>query len=85
MTEEEILTGLRRLMQRTAPDQAQWETVSTDTEIGTLGFDSLSILDLVYDIQVEFGLDFDPEEIVEVRTVGELAAFLLRSSSPPRP
>ena len=45
-------------------------------EIGELGFDSLSILDLIYDVQQEFGIEFDAEELVNVNTVGDLADFI---------
>ena len=50
--------------------------VGESTEVAELGIDSLAMLDLIYDVQQEFGIEFDPQELVRVRTVGQLAAFI---------
>jgi acyl carrier protein len=34
------------------------------------------MLDLMYDLQQEFGIDFEPQDLVKVATVGDLAAFI---------
>ena len=33
-------------------------------------------LDLIYDVQQAFGISFDAEKLVSVRTVGQLADFI---------
>jgi acyl carrier protein len=76
MQREEIVERLRTTMQQSAQQPVDWDSVTLDTDIGTLGFDSLSILDLIYDVQQEFDLEFEAEELVGVRTVGELVDFL---------
>jgi len=76
MNQAEILEKLRQTMKKSSPNGTNWETVTLDTTIESLGFDSLSILDLIYDIQQDFGLDFDPTELASVRTVGALVGFL---------
>ena len=53
-----------------------WDALTDETTIGSLGFDSLSILDLIYDVQQAFGIDFEAEELVNINTVGELTDFL---------
>jgi len=53
-----------------------WDSVTLESRIDSLGFDSLSILDLIYDIQQAFGIEFEAEEMIGVTTVGELADFL---------
>ena len=63
-------------MKQSSPDSVDWDAVSQESTIESLGFDSLSILDLIYDIQQEFDVDFEPEELVSVKTVGELVGFL---------
>ena len=50
-----------------------WDAVTADTLIENLGFDSLSILDLIYDVQQAFGITFDAEKLTDVQTVGDLA------------
>jgi acyl carrier protein len=76
MTTDEIVGKLRDMMKKSSGAAVNWETVTPDASIATLGFDSLSILDLVYDIQQEFSVDFEAQELVNVKTVGQLAAFL---------
>jgi acyl carrier protein len=76
MNNEEIIERLRHMMKQTSREPVDWAAVTGESTIDSLGFDSLSILDLIYDVQQEFGLDFDAQEMVNVNTVGELAAFL---------
>lgn len=77
MNEEEIVARLRETMRKSSTVQSvRWEDVTAATVIREIGFDSLAILDLVYDIQQDFGLEFPPEELAKIRTVGELAGFL---------
>jgi acyl carrier protein len=76
MTIDEIVIKLRDMMKRSSRASVNWEAVTPDSSIASLGFDSLSILDLIYDLQQEFGVDFEAQELVSVKTVGQLAAFL---------
>ncbi len=63
-------------MKQSSQAKVDWEAVRTDSTIASLGFDSLTILDLVYDIQQEFRVEFEAEKLAGVRTVGDLIAFL---------
>ncbi len=76
MIRNEILDKLRITMEESAPEPMDWESITEETTIGELGFDSLSILDLIYDVQQAFGIDFEAQELVNINTVGELADFL---------
>lgn len=78
MTRDEIIEKLRSEIREAAPTDTDvdWDAVNADTEIEKLGFDSLSILDLIYDVQQAFGITFDAEKLTDVRTVGNLADFL---------
>jgi len=76
MTRNEILDQLRETMRVSSPEPMDWEALTEETTIGALGFDSLSILDLIYDVQQSFGVDFEAEELVNIGTVGDLADFL---------
>lgn len=76
MTRDEIVEKLKEAMKSSTEVQADWDSVAEDTTIESLGFDSLSILDLIYDIQQLFDVEFDAEEMVGVDTVGALVDFL---------
>jgi acyl carrier protein len=77
MTRKEIEDRLRGLMKTASPvQQVDWNSVTGQSEIAALGFDSLSILDLIYDVQQAFGLQFDAEEMTGIVTVADLVTFL---------
>lgn len=76
MMREEILDKLKETMEASAPEPMDWDGITEETTIGELGFDSLSILDLIFDVQQAFGIDFEAQELVNINTVGELADFL---------
>ncbi len=76
MNHAEIMDRLRAIMRQASQANVDWDAVSAESGIEEMGFDSMAILDLIYDIQQGFGLEFDAEEIARVRTVGELADFL---------
>jgi acyl carrier protein len=76
MTRPEIGEKLRQVMKESVRKELDWQNVTENSRIAELGFDSLSILDLVYDVQQAFAIDFDAEELVGVRTVGDLVSFL---------
>jgi acyl carrier protein len=76
MPHDDTLARLRNAMKQSSKAKVDWNTISPDTAIQSLGFDSLSILDLIYDIQQEFGMEFEAEELVRVKTVRELVDFL---------
>ena len=76
MTREEILKKLRETMKQSSQADVDWDAVTEKSTIESLGFDSLSILDFIYDIQQEFDIEFDAEELVSVKTIDELTSFL---------
>lgn len=76
MTEQEIMSKLKAIMRRSSQIAVDWDAVAPATAIASLGFDSLSILDLVYDIQQELGVEFEAEQLARIKTVGDLIAFL---------
>lgn len=76
MSPDQILARLRILMAQSAQVPVDWDSVGPETPIADLGIDSLAMLDLLYDIQQEFRIEFDPQALVKVRTVGHLATFI---------
>ena len=68
MTQEEIIKKLRVMMKQSSQADVKWDTVTEESSIESLGFDSLSILDLIYDIQQELDelwMDDVPEAPLE--------------------
>lgn len=73
MSNEEIITRLRKVFQGCAATPRDWDNVNADTPVEELGFDSLTMLDLLYDIQHEFSIQIEPEILAEISTVGDAA------------
>lgn len=80
MTHEAIMEKLAAIMQNSTQAQVDWSGVGPDSLIADMGFDSLAILDLIYDLQQAFGIEFDAEEMTHIRTVGALAQFIKEKS-----
>ena len=72
----EILIRLRDVLRDSAVEEHDWDAVVGETPIESLGFDSLTILDVLYDVEEEFGIALDPKQVVKTRTVGEIIALL---------
>jgi len=82
MTRKEIFDKLRDLMKSTSQVKANWDNISEADAIASLGFDSLSVLDLIYEIQQTFEVELEAKEIVKVRTVGDLITLLEKNIKP---
>ena len=76
MTRSEILDRLRQAMRDASTADVDWDNLTETDTIEALGFDSLSILDMIYDVQQAFELEFEAESVAGVKTVGDLVSFL---------
>ena len=81
MTDTEVMAKLQAVISKASPKPVDWKNVTPETTIASIGFDSLSMLDLIYDIQQGFGVEFDAEQMAGVRTVGDLVRFLASRQS----
>ncbi len=76
MERDIIINTLRQIVEESSIEPVDTSQITEDTTIGELGFDSLSVLDLIYDLQQAFGLDFEMQELVNINSIGELIDFL---------
>ena len=77
----EILDRLRGVLRDSAVEERDWDVVAPETTIESLGFDSLTILDVLYDVEEEFGIALEPKQVVKTRTVGEIIALLQQNGA----
>lgn len=77
---DEILERLGGVMEQSSVEDFDWSAVDEQTEISTFGFDSLSVLDLIFDIEQEFGIQIQAEEMMSIKRIGDLVTFLQESS-----
>ena len=78
MSDQAIIEKLREILRDSSPEDRDWDSVGGETTIESLGIDSLSILDLLYDIDQELGIHLEASEVIDIGTVGEIAALLMK-------
>jgi len=81
MEEKEILGRLRGVLEESSTQPIDWAALSADTTVESLGFDSLSILDVLYGIEQEFGIELEAADVIDLETVGELIAVMTKPAA----
>ncbi len=76
-----ILARLRDVLRDSAVEEHDWDAVVPETHIESLGFDSLTILDVLYDLEEEFGVALEPKQVVKTHTVGEIVTLLQQNGA----
>ena len=83
MSDASILERLRTILRDNAVEDRDWDQVGAATTFEELGIDSLSILDLLYDVDQEFGIHLEGSDVVDLRTLGEFVDLLNQRRSAP--
>ena len=78
MDTNETLDRLRGVLEEASTQPIDWSALSVDTTVESLGFDSLSIRDVRYGIEQEFGMELEAGDVIDLQTVGELIALMTR-------
>ncbi len=76
MEREELFLRIGTVIGESAHEDVDWTTATEETTIESFGFDSLAVLDLLFDLEGEFGVEISAKEILNIRTLGELVTFL---------
>lgn len=76
MKRDEIEAGLKDLLQRQNKLKLPPESIRPETRIDQVGFDSLSILDFIYDVEDRFGVQTQMSDLVQMERVGDLIGYL---------
>ena len=81
MTRADIIGKLRALIQNTKIQSAKVLEATEATAFADLGFDSLAMLDLVWEVEDAFGIQIDDSELVELKTVGQLLDLIEKKAT----
>jgi acyl carrier protein len=76
MSGDETIGRLRDILRDNATEERDWEAIDAGTTFESIGIDSLSILDLLYDVEQEFGVHLEGADVLDVRTMGQFVALL---------
>ena len=81
MSRENILERLGKVINESSEEDVDWNGVTEDTELESFGFDSLTVLDLIFDLDQEFGTKIEATEILKMNTVGDLVTYLQQATT----
>lgn len=76
MTREQIIARLKALLQKQAEFKGDINAIHEDTQIDQMGFDSISILDFMYDIEADFSVQTEVADLVKMQHVKDLVDYL---------
>lgn len=76
MTRDEIMKKLGVVIEESSAENIDWSEVEESTELESFGFDSLAVLDLIFDIEQEIGVQVAAEDMMQMETVGELIDYI---------
>ncbi len=80
MNREEILARVGEAIEESSTEEIDWSTVTEETTVESFGFDSLAVLDLIFDLKQEFGVQIPVEEMLAMKTTGDLVTYLQEHS-----
>jgi len=76
MTKEDIVSALRELLRKQKQLKVDVDAVQLDTRFDQIGFDSLSILDFMYDVENRFSVVPEMADLVRMQKVSDLIEYL---------
>ena len=81
MSREQILQRLVGVMEESSIGEVDWSVVTAATTVESFGFDSLAVLDLIFDLEQEFGVQIEAEEMLGMSIIGDIISFLEQRKS----
>jgi acyl carrier protein len=81
MDRQETLARLGRVIEESSAEEIDWSTVTEEATVESFGFDSLAVLDLIFDLKQEFGVRIPVEDMLKIQTAGELISYLHEHTS----
>lgn len=69
---EDLVAELKNLLRRIDKLQVDVDGLTEETRIDSVGFDSLSILEFMYEVESHFGVEMEVSDLVEMEVLGDL-------------
>ena len=76
MRRDEIVVGLRDLLTRQEQVKVDISSITENTRLDRIGFDSISILDFIYDVEDRFRVQTEIADLVAMERVSDLIDYL---------
>lgn len=76
MTRDDTISTLKELLLQQKQIKVDIEAISPESRLDKVGFDSLSILDFMYDVESRFNVQIPVAELVKMERVSDLIEYL---------
>jgi acyl carrier protein len=76
MRRDEIVLGLRDLLTQQEQVKVDVSSITEHTRLDRIGFDSISILDFIYDVEDRFRVQTEIADLVAMERVSDLIDYL---------
>jgi len=76
MTRDQITENLKSLLRQQKQLKIEVDKISPESRIDAIGFDSITILDFVYDLEERFKIRIEMADLVSIRHVKDLVGYL---------
>ncbi|MFN0068531.1 MAG: acyl carrier protein [Limisphaerales bacterium] len=76
MTRDETIQTLKELLRQQKQLKVDLEALTPESRLDKVGFDSLSILDFMYDVESRFHVQIPVADLVQMERVGDLIDYL---------
>ena len=80
MSKDNIISELRDLLRTQKQLKTDIDAITLETRFDQIGFDALSILDFMYEVENRFGTFPDMAELVKMQKVDDLVEFLVANA-----
>jgi acyl carrier protein len=74
---DEMIAAIRVELEKIAPEVSV-DSLSLDTDIATLGIESVTMLELIAALEERFGIELPDDELTTLDTLGDVIALLQR-------
>ena len=76
MKRDQIIAGLKELLLQHKQLVLPIESLVEDSRLSQIGFDSITILDFLYDIETRFGVQIEPLDLIRMDRVRDVIDYL---------
>ena len=73
---QQIIAGLKELLEQHKQLKVPFDRLTEDSRLSQIGFDSISILDFLYDIETRFRVQIEMADLIRMDRVQDLIDYL---------
>jgi acyl carrier protein len=73
---QQIIAGLKELLEQHKQLKVPFDRLAEDSRLRQIGFDSITILDFLYDIETRFGVQIEMTDLIRMERVSDLIDYL---------